>query len=236
MNHSLKYYNCDLWLRPVKEADAKFYDAVNRIHLAICLADDIADRKIYPDSSVEVFWSTLIGVDLMMDFPDHWKRLRPILQMVIESERLNLSYIPGQNLVKKELDFWITRADLLDFYRMALSCVNEDYNKKENLDWFIKFKRFCLIHNDCRGLLEDDFEDLIQCRRNYVVLNELGHDGYFNWQDKVDCIKNAASETLSELVLEPPKNKEMEIFLEGAHYGERSIPKIAEFICGRSAE
>ena len=80
MNHSLKYYNCDVWLQPIKEADEKFYNAVNRIHLAICLADDIADRKLYPDSAVEVFWSTMIGIDTMMEYPEYWKKLRQSLK------------------------------------------------------------------------------------------------------------------------------------------------------------
>ena len=226
MNNSLKYYNCEGWLDPVAKENPGFYKSIEKLHYAMCLADDIADRKLMPHMVSEAVWMSIVGMDLMMDYPKEWQRIRPVLQMILESEKINLNYIPGQNELEKELSFWKTRAALLDFYRACLSCIDPKYNDPDNIAWFNEFKEFCLINNDCQGLIDGDFEDLIQCRRNYVVLKTCGHEGYFDWEVKVSMYQCEAVEILKGLKLSHPKNEEMEIFLQGKTHAEQSVQEI----------
>jgi hypothetical protein len=69
-------------------------------------------------------------------------------------------------------------------------------------------------------IITSAFEDLIRCRRNFVVLTGFGSSGYFNWRDKIDQLKQEAQKVLDGLVLSEPSDERLKIFMRGRDNNE----------------
>lgn len=204
----------DVWLEPLKEKEPQLAEGLKSIHSAIFLADDIADRQTQPDYAAQVLWKTVLGVAELSSSGYFWQFFR-VLQIIYESELANLNFVPGQLPVEEELEIWKTRAALLDLYFEGLKCLDEGIDTETNRAWFEEFKKFVLINDDCEDILSGTFEDLYNCRRNYVVLTKLGIDGYCQWRPQLSLLKEAAQEIKSSLELKEPDDERLKIFTRG---------------------
>lgn len=215
--HTTKYKNCGPWMEVVKAYDPGFAVAIGCLHKAICMADDIADRALGTQNVSECLWLGMKGIGRLIDRPLVWHRYENILERIYQSEIDNLKFYPGEKSVEDELKVWIGRAVFLDLYFTAWCCVDETFDTPENWEWYGKLKRHCLILDDCRDIETDTFEDLEQCRRNFVVLRRFGTEGYYGWREKKEQLKQAAREVRESLKLEEPPDKRMMIFHGGNH-------------------
>lgn len=207
-----KYANCEAWLAPVRLFDPEFAEGVEKIHYAICMADDIADRAIHPKEAPDLLWLAIQGMSKIVN-SNYAERIKNVLERILKSEIANLNFIPGTALIEDDLKVWKTRASLLDLYFEAWVCVDSSIDTIENRQWFKGFKKRVLILDDCADILTGSFEDLIQCRRNYVVLSEYGYDGYMNWKDNKGKIIKAAEKIKLEVSFEDPKDQRLKIFM-----------------------
>lgn len=210
--HTQKYDNCSSWLAPVRLYDADFAEAVQKVHYAICMADDIADRAIHPKEAPELLWLAVQGISGILNLT-YAQKIKDVLERIFKSEVANLCFVPGMMSLKEDFEIWETRASLLDLYFEAWVCVDSSIDTIENRQWFKGFKKRVLILDDCADILTGSFEDLIQCRRNYVVLSEYGYDGYMNWKDNKGKIIKAAEKIKLEVSFEDPKDQRLKIFM-----------------------
>lgn len=221
MKHESKYWNVDGWLAPIRDKDPLFAIGLEKIHGAICMADDIADRQLHPENVSEAVWLTLVGMDILFERPSCWPRIKLALNAILESEKINLNYVPGKYDIEQEIKFCLGKATLIDFYFQAFCCLYPEVETPENLEWINELKEYCLIIDDCEDILSGTFEDLRNCRRNYVVLKYFGPDFYFNWESNKAKLIDKAKELKSSVKMDPPKDKRLGFFI-GENYGDES--------------
>lgn len=220
MKHELKYANVEGWLDPVYEADSDFAEGLEKLHDAICMADDIADRQVHPDMACSAVWLTMIGMDIMLTRPSYWPRVKKALVGILEAEKQNLQFIPGRNDVEEDLRLNLGKAALIDFFFQALCCVDPSVETEENCEWLTQFKEYCLINDDCEDILSGTFEDLRNCRRNYVVLKYYGEEFYFHWKHNKEELIRKAKEVQQSLQIQAPRDARLKIFIGETHGDE----------------
>ena len=217
--NSTSKYQTKVWLNALEEEHPTLTQGIRSLHRAICLADDIADRQLHPEHSAELLWKSILGLADLNESGHFWSMFK-VLNRIYDAEVINLSYVPGQFPLEEELELWKLRANDLDLYFEAFCCVMPDLRNEKNEKWFEEFKRYALIHNDCMDIITSAFEDLIRCRRNFVVLTGFGSSGYFNWRDKIDQLKQEAQKVLDGLVLSEPSDERLKIFMRGRDNNE----------------
>lgn len=220
MKHELKYSNTEGWLSPIHEKDPDFAEGLEKLHDAICMADDIADRQINPDYACQAVWMTLIGMDILTTRPSYWPRIKKALMEILEAEKINLRFIPGKDDLEEDLKLCLGKASLIEFYFQALCCLDPDVETKENCEWLRRFKEYCLILDDCADLLSGTFEDLRNCRRNYIVLKYFGHEFYFHWLHNKEELVRKAQEIRDKMEIEPPLDDRLKFFIGESHGNE----------------
>lgn len=210
-----KYENTKAWLAPVRLYDEEFAAAIEDIHLAVCLADDIADRKVYPGEVSHSLWAAFNGVGYFVKHPEKWPRILESVKKIYDSEIANQTFIPGALPLEQDLDLWIKRSSLLDLYFSAWCVADPSFDTVKNWKWFEEFKKYVLILDDCCDIEDGTFEDLHQCKRNFVVLTKLGASGYFGFQERIEELKCAAKEVRESLKLMNPEDLRMKAFMRG---------------------
>jgi hypothetical protein len=125
-----------------------------------------------------------------------------------------MEFRPGCFDLETEFGIWEKRSSLLNLYFKAWTIVDPTFDTEENWKWLKKFSKFCLIHNDCDDIIDERFEDLHQCRRNYVVF-QFGTDAYFGWQKIKDQLVSRAKEIKKSLEIEDPSDERMKAFMRG---------------------
>lgn len=209
-----KYANCEAWLAPVRLFDPEFAEGVEKIHYAICMADDIADRAIHPKEAPDLLWLAIQGMSKIVN-SNYAERIKNVLERILKSEIANLNFIPGTTLIEDDLKVWKTRASLLDLYFEAWCCIDPSIDTVENWEWFEEFKKYVLVLDDCEDIESGSFEDLIQCRRNYIILKSFGYEGYIDWKNKKDRIVEAMRSIKEKTFIENPQDKRLTIFMRG---------------------
>lgn len=212
LNSENKYLT-DIWLTSLQENHPILMNGIRYLRQAICLADDIADRQRSPDYTVAVLWQVILGA-AELKIAGHFESIFNILKKIHDAEVINLDFVPGQFPVEHELELWSLRSSTLDLYFETLCCVYPDIRTEANEQWFERFKRYSLIHNDCMDILTSAFEDLNRLRRNYVILYHFGADGYFQWQSKIDQFKEVAQAVLDQLTLDEPEDDRLKPFMK----------------------
>lgn len=208
-----KHDKIESWLAPVKLYDAGLACAIEAIHASIMLADDIADRAIKPNEVSNSLWEMVLGLNYFIQHPEKWERIHGVMQRIYRSEVNNQTFIPGGLSVEMELEIWKTRADLLDLYFEAWIIADPSFDTDKNREWFKEFKKHVLILDDCRDIETLTFEDLRQCKRNYVVLKTLGPEGYFGWERNAQELSAAAQSIRETLSLAEPEDSRLKAFM-----------------------
>ena len=208
-----KFENTKKWLDPVKLYDPDFAEAIDHLHMAICFSDDVADRALSSSYSSMALWRAFSGVEYFIKNPEKWPLIQKVLERIYISEENNLKFIPNSRPIEEELIIWETRASLLDLYFQAWCIADNSFDTLENWEWFKDFKRLVLILDDCRDIEDGIFEDVIQCRRNYVVLKEFGFEGYIGFgKDKISSFQDASKKIRESIKIPEPKDNRMNAF------------------------
>lgn len=221
MKHELRYANTEGWLAPIYDADPEFAEGLEKIYDAICMADDIADRQAHPDLAYQTVWLALIGMDLMLTRPSYWPKIRGALFEILQAEKEGLKFIPGQKEVEEDLDLCFEKAALVDLFFQALCCVDPSVDTIGNREWILKFKGYCVVSGDCEDILNGSFEDLRNCRRNYVVLKYYREEFYFHWKHNKEELKRKAKEIQAELKIDAPLDERLKFFIGEANDGPK---------------
>lgn len=204
----------DAWLEPIREKDESLFNGLKSIHSAIFLTDDILDGQATQIFAIDVLLQATIGCAKLAE-SGYLLNFMPILREIYRAEIINLCFYPKQLSIENELVEWRKRSSLLDLYFEGIRSIDESIDTPENRAWFEEFKEFVLIHDDCEDILSGIYEDLKNCRRNYVVLTRFGFDGYENWESKKTELNQAAQEIKSNLILRDPPSDSLRIFLCG---------------------
>jgi len=209
----LKYANPEGWLAPIYERDPEFAEGLEKLHDAICMADDIADRQMHPEHAASAVWMAIIGMDIMLTRPSYWPRIKKAMGEILAAEKMNLEFVPGQFDLEDDLKKCVARASLIEFYFQALCCLDPSVETKENCEWLRRFKEYCLILDDCEDILSGTFEDLRNCRRNYVVLKYYGEEFYFHWRNSKEDLARKAAEVKAAMKIDPPMDERLKFFV-----------------------
>jgi len=213
LKNELKYANTEGWLAPIYEKDPEFAEGLEKIHDAICMADDIADRQMHPEHASGAVWLALIGMDILVTRPSYWPRMKEALRGILTAEKINLEFVPGRFDPEEDLKLCLTKASLIDFYFQAMCCLDPTVETEENREWLHRFKEYCLIIDDCDDILSGTFEDLRNCRRNYVVLKYYGEEFYFHWKHNKEELARKAAEIKAGMKIAPPLDARLMFFV-----------------------
>lgn len=208
----IKYRNSK-WLNPLRDSHFKLVEGIELMHNAICMADDIADRATDPRYAAGMLWNGIFSTHLLTGTSE-WPKFFQIINQIYRAEINNYNFIPGKFSVDEELKTWATRSSLFDLYYQAWCVAYPEIDTQENREWFEKFKKFSLISDDCADILSEEFEDLRQLRRNYVILKTYGTEGYFGWKSKKMEIMQKAYDIREHLYLEEPQEEKLKVFFK----------------------
>lgn len=203
-----KYNNADIF-PVIKTYNKNVYEFLKSFNTAICLSDDILDHQIHTDYTVDVLSSMFDALKWASKCSGLTEKIYPLVMEIAESEKLNLDFVPLKNDNETEIKVLFKRASLMKLYFECLCYVDKSFDTKDNRLWAEKFAEAGLIFNDCKGLIDGGFEDLIQCRRNYAILKSFNQDIYFNWRELKDEIIEAAKLILNDNILERPKDERL---------------------------
>lgn len=194
--------NTNRLLKIIELYDKKIYDNLMSMWLAIEMCDDIIDKQVNPEKALELFNCLSL---CFLSMPEDLKQKieQPLLE-TITAEFLNLNFIPCKNDNKDELEVLKSRANMHKVFFEYLCYVDKSFDTEENRNWLLQNMQNNLIANDCEDILSGRFEDLINKKRNYVILNNFSQDIYYNWRDRKEEILEAAQkEYQNNLYIEP---------------------------------
>ena len=201
-----KYQNNEIF-KVIGIYNVQVGDFVRALNNAICLTDDIIDHKIHTNYVLDIMAEMFEAMYLAPK--DLVEKIRPAVMDCLKSETENLTFIPCQSDKETELAKLYNRANLMNIYFECLCYVDETFDTEDNRKWLEEFKLAALVCNDCKDILEETWEDLIQCRRNYVILKYFDQDMYFKWRENKDKIKTTAQEVMSNFKLINPPDKRL---------------------------
>lgn len=218
MINEIKYNNNKYWLDYVRRKDSEFAQAVDGLHYAICLCDDIADRAIHPKMVVEQLWFTISSMNYFIIHPDKWDKIRTVIDNIYKAEQTNQIFVPGKESLEEDLKKWSLRASFLDLYFIAWCVADSTVDTKDNWAWFEKFKLYCLTLDDCTDIESGEFEDARQCKRNYVMMNYNYPDSYTNYEGQKQQLKFKSESIRGSLKLDDPIDSRLIEFMKGGNY------------------
>lgn len=170
----------------------------------ILLTDKICDREIGPHNALMAFNLGIGAMYALSGKVSLANRILPHMETLIKGEFEDLRFVPGQNTVEADLTIWAMKAGRLSV-EFACACEeNPDLDTPENWGWLKDCQEVGLLINDCNDLTSGRFEDLIQCRRNKVLLTKFESDIYHSWRHRSEAIVAVAKEVRETVSFPPP--------------------------------
>jgi len=176
----------------------------------IKVTDAVMDREIKAVHALDAFEIGVRAFGLITQHDGLWKALEPHVLLLSSGARADAEYIPGQHDLKRDIELWEMKAGRLSVEFAFVCYERPEFNTSDNWDWIKECQEYGLKINDCNDLLSDRFEDLIQPRRNWVVM-KTGDSTLVKWRDNVGMLKHAAIEVLNEIELLPPPDARLSL-------------------------
>lgn len=177
----------------------------------IVITDKIVDREVGPHNSLMAFDLGVSVAYALAGKRELTNRIYPHLEMLIRGEAEDLRFIPGKNTVEEDLRIWAMKAGRVSVEFACVCEEHEELNTMENWEWVKECQEVGLFINDCNDLIHERFEDLIQCRRNKVLLTKFLPDVYHNWRDRGSALASVGkAERQKAQFPKPPCEKLMQ--------------------------
>lgn len=175
----------------------------------IKMTDAVMDREVRAEHSLTAFeW----GVKSISEINKHdglWEVLEPHVLTLCIGARDDADYVPGRHTHEQDLKLWALKAGRLSVEFTFVCHEHPEIDTPDNWAWIKEAQEFGLKLNDCYDILSDRFEDMIQVRRNWFVMNMKDNDVFINWRDNIPKIKQVAKDRLPLLSLSKPTEQKL---------------------------
>ena len=158
----------------------------------IVLTDKIMDREIKAEYAIDAFDCGLKSFEQIIKINGLFESIYPHINILSMGARADLNYIPGQLDKQEDLEIWKLKAGRASVEFAILCHYDNSFDTKENWDWIVKVQEAGLINNDCDDIIDKRFEDIIQHRRNYVLLTRFEKDIFETWRDRIEDLTTEA--------------------------------------------
>ena len=201
----------------IKLYDEKVAKFLENLIKALTTADGILDRRLRSEAVIDQAMYSFNAMYWAAHMPKLFERLQNDFNAMLETERLSISFVPGRNSQEEDIEIVKGRGRIVMLHYEALCYVDSTFDTPENREWAEHMAEVALIANDCADILEGHFEDLIQCRRNYVALSRFEYDIYTTWRDRREDLVEAAKSVLCGLELKDPPDPRLKMIKEAIH-------------------
>lgn len=201
--------NTNRLIEIIKLYDENLYNNLMNMWGSIELCDDIIDMQVHPSEALNLFNKLSLCFLTMPEELKH-KIEKPLID-TITAEYLNISFIPCKNSNEDELNILKSRANMHKVFFEYLFYVDKSFDTPENREWIKDCMQNNLIGNDCEDILSGRFEDLINKKRNYVILKHFPQEIYYNWREKIEEIIQAAKKEYENNLYISPPDKRLDI-------------------------
>ncbi|MBU1082488.1 MAG: hypothetical protein KKB59_18525 [Spirochaetes bacterium] len=173
----------------------------------IKITDAVMDRELRPEYSLTAFEWGVKALGQIVKYDGLWEKLEPQILALCIGAREDSEYVPGKYTPEQDIQAWELKAGRLSVEFTFVCFEHPELDTPDNWTWIKEVQEFGLKLNDCSDILRDKFEDMIQVRRNWVVM-KLDNDIFINWRKKIPKIKDEAQDVLAYMTLsEPPEPK-----------------------------
>ena len=173
----------------------------------VVLTDGIVDHEIKPEAAMRAAEWGLRVVDLCAGNLELWRRISEPLTLLYLGGKADLEYVPGKMDKEADLALWGLKANRLSVQYALVCHEHPKLSTKDEWAWVKETQETMLKLNDCVDILNECYEDLIQVRRNWVLLNHFDSTVFTGWKDKVVDIRKAAIFELEGLKVSEPCNE-----------------------------
>lgn len=198
----------------IKLYDERVAVFLSQLVKALTVADGILDRRLRSEAVIDQIVHMFNAMDMAAHMPELFERLRPDFEAMIDTERQCLSFVPGQRSQQEELKILMGRSRIVMLHYEALCHVDKTFDTPGNRKWAEHMAEVALIANDCGDILTGAFEDMIQCRRNYVALTRFDPEIYTTWRSRKDDMVKAAQVVTGELKIDDPEDRRLVMIKE----------------------
>jgi hypothetical protein len=182
---------------------------LRNLDAAICLTDDLIDHKVNSVRAMDILLHLNVVTELALKRPGLFDSVRKNYDTLLSAEIADMDFVPLKRSNEEELMIWVKRGYRASIAFDVLCFLDKTYDTEENWSWVIESQAIGLILNDCSDILNGEFEDFFQTRRNYVALQCFKQDIYFNWKNEKQKLIEAAAKISTTIELPKPKDERL---------------------------
>lgn len=182
---------------------------LRNLDAAICLTDDLIDHKVNSVRAMDILLHLNVVTELALKRPGLFDSVRKNYDTLLSAEIADMDFVPLKRSNEEELMIWVKRGYRASIAFDVLCFLDKSFETPENRTWVFELQTVGLMLNDCSDILNGEFEDFHQQRRNYIALNFFKQDIYLNWKEETQRLVHAATKTVPTLKLNPPKDERL---------------------------
>lgn len=186
--------------------DPEIYSFISNLDETISLIDDLVDHNINPDLSVRIAYNISNCFRIINGRRGLYERISETLNILVKALLDDIDFVPMRSSNENELHLWIKRGYRLKLAFDCLCYVDPEFDTQQNNSWILQTQLQGLIRNDCSDIINGEFEDFYQLRRNYVALTCFNQDIYFNWKSRREELVEKAYNIMTNIKFSQPED------------------------------